>query len=140
MAMSNWDKVIFDLSGRPMTGKPDRSPLRVRPEIYKNWVYVSDENSSPNGPFLWPVVLSLKAGEIAYQDWVIIAKRGPQDGIYVAAYTTSPGDFGRKGFVGCGVYAYDEAGARIGARPSSIAFLREWAVGEDVVGSMGFVK
>lgn len=129
MALGNWATLAVRLDGTVIdTVKVDwqKSVSGVLIEIYKNWIYVSDEAvpRRPNDSFNEPVVLEIRHGSLVYADWHIWACRGPQDGIYVAAWSGSEVS-DQIGFVGCGVYGYD-GDKRVGVLPSSADFLRSW--------------
>lgn len=121
MALSNWDTLAVDLKGRPVAGHFE-SPLGVKVAIYKNWLYVRDPKAWRAGLFCEPTVMEIQNGELSYLDVRIVAKRGPQEGVYAAIYSRT-GD-AVAGIVGCGVYGFDDD-KWIGVQASSVAFLKE---------------
>lgn len=106
MALSNWDTLAIDETGASISGS-FVSPLGVRVEFYKNWLYVYDEKAyQEGGTFTNSCVMEVQSGDITYKDVVISAVRGPQGGIYAQVSTQWYKD-DRKIMVGCGVYGYE---------------------------------
>ena len=59
MALSNWDTFAVDEKGEPTDGR-FTSALGVEVEIYKNWLYVRDEQAwRDGGRFVSPTVMSM---------------------------------------------------------------------------------
>lgn len=136
MALGNWATLAVRFDGTLIdTVKVDwqKSPSGVLVEIYKNWVYVNDElrPHASNDTFVHPCAMSVRQGDLTYADWSILACRGPQDGIYLAAWfheqreERSAEPRRVHGFVGCGVYGYDDH-TWVGVKPGSVDFLRGW--------------
>lgn len=87
MALSNWETLAVNAKGEPINGV-FVSKLGVSVEFYKNWLYVRDPKGwLEGGHFIEPTVMKVESCELAYKDVRIIAKRGPQDGIYAVIYS-----------------------------------------------------
>ena len=134
MALGNWATLAVRLDGAIIDTVKVNWPTSVSGvliEIYKNWVYVSDEAAPkrPNDSYTRPLIMQIQHGSLTYVDWSVLACRGPQEGIYLAAWSSDhsnkSGPYPMVGFVGCGVYGYDHD-AWIGVLPSSVEFLRSW--------------
>lgn len=135
MALSNWDTLALTVEG-PTSGV-FTSPLGVSVEIYKNWLYVHDPDTWREGRYSKPVVMEIQHGEVNYRDVCILAKRGPQEGVYVMMWSGYEWSPGADMMVGCGVYGYadrDEAATGapqpedyewLGVTDESLAFLRQ---------------
>lgn len=122
MALSNWDTLAVDEKGEPTDGR-FTSPLGVQVEIYKNWLYVRDEQSwREGGRFIAPTVMSVTHGELVYNDVSFYAVRGPKEGIYLAVWTGYPHEPNWKAMVGIGCYGYDDH-RWIGVQAADIRFL-----------------
>ena len=97
MSSGNWDLWVLNEKGEPTDGS-FTSPLGVKVEFYKNWLYVGDERAwREGGRFMEPVVLNVHSGQLVYQDVDIWAVRGPQEGVYAAVWTADG-----RGIVGMG--------------------------------------
>ena len=105
-----------------------KSPLGVEVEIYKTWLYVRDERAwVEGGGYIKPTVMRVEEGRFHYKDVSIIAKRGPQSGVYAVVFwiIRSPEPiYDVFGMAGCGVYAYNEAGEFVGVTAAAGAFLQ----------------
>lgn len=125
MALSNWDRLVFGLEGVPV--EDFVSPLGVRVEPYKNWLYLHDPATarSVREPFTGQVVAEFTNGAIRYRDVELVAVRGPQEGVYWAAWSGSEHDGSLRGAVGCGVYGYDDDGRWVGVTAESRDFLQQ---------------
>lgn len=125
MALSNWDTLAVTHRGESCSGV-FVTPLGVGVEIYKNWLYVSDRAAwRKGGGYKEPIVAKIVRGIIQYADLMVCALRGPQDGVYVVAWSGWDYEGAAQpltGMVGCGVYGYDDAGEFVGVRTES----REW--------------
>lgn len=133
MALSNWATLALNLDGKRIDTVGTEWPvskLGVRIEIYKNWLYVSDAKAwRDGGTYVEPIVMQINHGELNYLDWHIVAVRGPQQGVFVVA-TTRDGDK-LTGFVGCGVYGYDDH-RWVGVEPlTSFKFLKAWVTAKE---------
>jgi hypothetical protein len=118
MALSNWDTLAADEEGKPSNGALI-SPLGVVVDIYKNWIYVHDERAwAEGGSFVKPTVMQIEVGDVRYKDVSILARRGPQEGVYVVVVSD------RKAMVGCGVYGYD-GDTWVGVKPESVAWFAD---------------
>jgi hypothetical protein len=100
MALSNWDTLAFNLNG-PCSGKADAGGWRV--EIYKNWLYVHHDDV---------LVTTIQDASMRIGTWEIRARRGPQEGIYLVAWSAqldADGTYRDKALlVGCGVYGFTD--------------------------------
>lgn len=123
MALSNWD--TFSVNEKGETGGSFISPLGVEVSIYKNWLYISDQKAWVDGcPYTKPIIMEVTKGKLTYKDVDIIAKRGPQSGIFciisVPAYRNS--EKKELAMVGAGVYGFDGE-EWVGVTDVSIEFL-----------------
>lgn len=117
MALSDYDSMVLNEKGEPCDGS-FTSPLGVRVEFYKNWLYVSDENAwREGGSYIKPTVMEIQEGDLTYLDVHIIAFRGPQNGVFALVHSShyDNGEDGSKdysmpptitGMIGCSVVAY----------------------------------
>ena len=120
-----------DLDSRPCDGI-FVSPLGVRVELYKNWLYVGDRSAWRDGGFfIQDTVMQIQRGSLCYLDVMIEAERleGPDgDTIVFAAWSSS--DKNVRGIVGAGTYAYQtlENGREVyhGITPEHVQRLREF--------------
>lgn len=133
VALSNWALLALDENGNATNGIL-KSPLGVKVEIYKNWLYIADEAAwQDGGHYMKPTVLQVYRGDLVYKDVAIYARRddsGPET-IYAAvtARHHGKGTFNNCAalLIGCGTYAFDEDGRCVGVRPSQLEALREFA-------------
>jgi len=130
MALSNWDTFAVNEKGESVDGS-FVSPHAVVVDIYKNWLYVSDEKAwEEGGGFVRPVVMEIQEGHIRYKDMHIYAVRGPQQGIYCAVWIPRyvvkrvTGKDKILAVFGCGVYGYEEDGEFVGVKQESLEFLK----------------
>lgn len=101
MALSNWDTLAFDLNG-PCTGRVESQDGRSV-EIYKNWLYLRDGDK---------IIGTLHEGNFSFGQWIVLARRGPQNGVYVVAHAAHYAEGGRteeRILVGCGVSGFEDA-------------------------------
>jgi hypothetical protein len=124
MALSNYDTLVIDEKGKSINGV-FVSPLGVRVEFYKNWLYVQDERAwQAGGAHVKPTVMEVREGDIKYKDVQILAFRGPQNGIYAVVWNWDHKKDVTSGMIGCGVYAY--SGKKfVGVRKQSARWLRK---------------
>lgn len=96
MAWGNWDFHSFKFNTPPSNDVYEDEVDRVFTtsknnfvEIYKNYILIGDPLRYRNGVNSMgsPYVVRLDEGKIKYQDLNIVAVKGPQSGIYVAAWT-----------------------------------------------------
>lgn len=116
MALSNWATLAVNQEG-PCAGAV-RNHHGVTIEIYKNWLYVQDPKGwDEETGFVGPYVMQINEGDISFKGWKVIARRGPQNGVFVVAYSagydkeSKSEDYqakyiDRRILVGCGVYGY----------------------------------
>lgn len=123
MALSNWDTLSVNHLGESTCGDFE-SPKGVKVEIYKNWIYVHDEQGWSEGGFTKPVVMQIQSGVVHYKDVEMGVFRGPQGGVFVIAHSgyEHRGDF--TGMIGCGVYGY-EGDEFVGVTPETLKWFRE---------------
>lgn len=132
MALSNWDLMAVDGEGKSTNGVFAASS-GVNVEIYKNWLYVSDEKAwQENCRYVKPVVMEIQEGMLFYKDISIVAFRGPQDGVFCVVWNNfypekKEGENKEPeailtAMVGCGVYGYDERGEWIGVTKETLEF------------------
>ena len=105
MALSNWDTMAVDLSG-PSRGLFVREEVQV--EIYKNWLYLRDARAWHEATgYSEPTVGRVAEGDLSYKHVKVLARRGPQDGVF--AIVQSGWVDTLKVMVGCGVNGYGES-------------------------------
>jgi hypothetical protein len=159
MALSNWDTLAVDENGESTNGV-FISKLGVSVEFYKNWLYVRDEKAwQDGGRFVSPTVMQIEEGTLSYKDVNIVARRGPQNGVYAVIQTTiypptitedcskckvkakayrheaSCPDFVDTKYVvmvGCGVYGYSGE-EWVGVTDDSKKFLIDWTQGSEKI-------
>lgn len=117
MAMSNWDCLAYTLRGPSRNGRVTNGRGQTV-EIRKNWLNVTEARTTARG--VWPrrqhavshrPRARVTEGNLSVGDWYIVARRGPQDGIYVIAYSAA-WDLEHDCYVdkallvGCGVAGY----------------------------------
>lgn len=125
MALSNWDTFALNEKGEPISGL-FVSPLGVEVEIYKNWVYIRDEKAwTEDCGFTNNTVMHIDSGDFRYKDVCVLAIRGPQHGVCVAAYHNNWNDKILTGMVGIGCYGFNETDEWVGVTEDSVKFLRE---------------
>jgi len=125
MALSNWDTLAVDHNNNFINGAI-KSKMGVIVEIYKNWLYISDNVAWQNGSYAKPVVSEIHYGSLIYKDVFIYAKRGPQQGVYCIVHTPIYINKNEKPnlMVGIGCYGYD-GDNWVGVRHESVDFLTE---------------
>ena len=132
MALSDWDVLMMNEQGKP-TKALFTSPKGVQVEIYKNWIHIHDEKAwIGEGLFAYtkPIVMKIEEGKLDYKDIEIVAIRGPQNGVYVAVWSTiwvKDNEYPKIiGCLGCGVSGYTRNGRYVGVTKSSLRwFIRE---------------
>jgi hypothetical protein len=129
MALSNWDALMLDEHGLPMSAFW-KSDSGVGIEIYKNWIHIHDELAymESKACYTKPIVMAIQSGELQYKDLHILALRGPQNGVYLVVwkdyYTKDYKKHWVKGVIGCGVYGF--AGHRyVGVTKTSIRWFQD---------------
>lgn len=126
MALSNWDTLAMTSDGEPSDGV-FISPLGVKVEIYKNWLYVHDaEGWKEGGKYIEPVVMEIQDGNVQYKDVSVLVVRGPQEGVYVLVWSGYRYNDTFVGMAGCGVYGFDDSSEWVGVDRSSLQFLKKW--------------
>ena len=137
MALSNWDTLSVDHSGKPLAGEY-KFKNGVTVEFYKNWLYLQDEEAwkDSDASFSKPTIMQIGNGDIVYRGIHIIALRGPQNGVYAviwhSEYQKQSEDKNAPyrppiitGMIGCGVYGYSNR-KWVGVNKSSIKwFMKE---------------
>ncbi len=92
MALSNWDCLAFDQYGPSPSGCAT-SATGFTVEIYKNWLHLTWP-TSPGRRRIWSPSADdqqtaiIDDGHIRIGTWDIRATRGPQNGVYVIAYSS----------------------------------------------------
>jgi len=153
MALSNWDTLALDKDGKSINGAL-KSPLGVVVSIYKNWIYVTDPVAwQKGGAYVEHTVMEIQEGNLTYKDVKIVAKRGPQNGIYCVVHTLSYKDPAQvQVMVGIGCYGYDGENWT-GVEPASVEYLQklctndgelfeacDWFEVEEILNNMDFSK
>lgn len=114
MAGADWQILSFNEKNELTDGSFTSKDKKLVVELYKNQILIWDQ-----GKF----VIRLLSGDLCYADVRIVAKRGPQDGIYCVVYELSEsGD--HVAMVGCGVSNYDDNGECIEVTDECRTFLQ----------------
>jgi hypothetical protein len=94
--------------------------------IYKNWLYVCDEKAWEKGGKYVETVMQIQEGDLTYKDVTVIAKRGPQEGVFCIVFTPSWSREDKKfeAMVGAGVYGFEDSNW-VGINLESMEFLKE---------------
>jgi hypothetical protein len=121
MATSNYTSLVFDESGRPVSGQLTTG-LGVVAYFYKDWIYVDDKSAWKEGGFVEPTIMEVREGVVRYRDLSIIAARGPQNGVYAVLCAQGRGDTPSKYIAGVACYAY-RGMTYIDVKPQSKAHL-----------------
>ena len=83
MALSNWDTMAFNSLGKSSMGWFENDK-KDAVEIYKNWICIHSPSMwHKGGSYTKPVIAELQEGRLSMCHFDIIAKRGPQRGIFV---------------------------------------------------------
>lgn len=118
MAVSNYDSVLVDGFGNPQ--RWFLSPCEVRVEISKTVVDIFDRKAwRPLTGWKNGLVSRVTDGQLDYQDVSLVARRGPQGGVYVAAWVGTWVNL-PVGVVGYGVPAHNDRGQRVGISKRSL--------------------
>lgn len=124
MAISNWD--TFGITEEGKFASEFKSKLGFTIELYKNSLHIHDTKAwEEKGGFSKPIVLVVEEGNFQYKDVTIVAKRGPQNGIFVIITTGWGFDSSLKFLIGCGVYGY-KGDDFVGVDDESMKFLQDW--------------
>lgn len=90
--LSEYDSLCVDEFSRPMAGVTNPSPLGVQVELHRSWLQVRDKVAyRVDSGLPRPIVATIPEGEITYLDTVILAVRGPRDGVYFACWSDVAG-------------------------------------------------
>jgi hypothetical protein len=108
MALSNWDILAIDENGNPTNGVFE-TPLGIKAEIYKNWVYIHDEKAwREKGGFVKDVVMEVNNGKIHYMDLNLFTEFSEEhNAIFVMAWNGWKYDNTLKAMYGIGAYGFD---------------------------------
>lgn len=87
--LSYFDAITWDEELHPSNGISSPSEAGLTVEIHRNWLHVLAPSLWRPGSLPSPVVLILSEGEGTILDVNLVARRGPQDGIYFAAWTVN---------------------------------------------------
>jgi hypothetical protein len=108
MALSNWDTLAVDETGQATNGVFE-SPLGVKVQIYKNWLYVTDPRAwREGGAFVANTIMEVNEGYLRYLDISIWAKRGLKNGVYAVVWTHKYNPFEVKCMIGIGCSGYKD--------------------------------
>jgi hypothetical protein len=145
MALSNWGTLAMDKEGKSINGV-FKSPQGVVVRIYKNWIYVEDANAwQDGGAFVEPTIMEIQEGILTYKDTQIIAKRGPQNGVYCVVYTLPYREnFDLMTGIGCYWVGVEQASvehmAKLCTNGGELFEAADWMVVEEVLHSIDFSK
>src|SRR5574340_955568 len=81
--------------------------------------------------------MEIREGDLVYKDVTILAKRGPQGGVFCIVYTPSWSRDDKKfeAMVGAGVYGF-EGEDFVGVNSESVEFLKQLLKDDDVPGEL----
>lgn len=117
MASSDYETKMVDSYGNYV--REFASPCGVVVQVYKTGLDVSDRRSWRKKSGLTNgLVMRVTDGRLDYQDVSLVARRGPQGGIYAAVWRRV--GFSTVGVVGYGVPEHDDRGRRTGYTPRSV--------------------
>jgi hypothetical protein len=86
MALSDFDLLAVNEKGKPTNGV-HVSPLGIRVEIYKNWIYIQDPKAwRKESGWTKPTIMKIDSGSFLYLDVCGIVLRGPQGGAFVVVW------------------------------------------------------
>ncbi len=124
MALSNWDTLALNKEGKPTNGV-FKSTQGIMVSIYKNWLYVEDKDAwRDEDAFVEPIVMEIQEGRLTYKTIQILAKRGPQNGIYCVVYTLPYRDEKEKFNLMAGIGCYGFDGDKwVGVEPASVEYM-----------------
>lgn len=115
MALSDWDTLAIDQDG-PCQGVLEGHSGHSSVEIYKNWLYVSDERMFKKDlRYTGNVIAEIQEGNVSLSDFNIRAKRGRQNSILVFAESQSYGEADQvhRWMAGIGCCGYDDPTERL---------------------------
>ena len=124
MALSNWDTLMVNKKGKPLTGFW-LSDSGIGVEVYKNWLYIHDKKAYVDGKACYakPIIAKVDEGMFDYKDLKFCVFRGPQNGVYAVVwkdyYSKGYKKHWIKGCIGIGVYGF-VGDNFVGVKPSSI--------------------
>jgi len=116
MALSNWGTLAIGKDGFIPDGTLYSSDKKSSVSLYKNWLYISDENMwSENGHFVEPIIAEIQSGEITISDFEIFGERSEfQNSIFVFILTHDKETYDRIWMAGIGSYGYNDRGDWVG--------------------------
>ncbi len=121
--LSEYDALCVDEFSRSATGITNPSAMGVQIELFRSWLQMRDVNSYRAASGLpRPVVATIPEGEITFQDVIVVATRGPRDGVYFAGWFDEPG--GISGIVGVGLSGRVD-GQYVGVLATDVAYLAD---------------
>ena len=113
MALSNWATLSWNENGESCEGKLEAEGITI--EIYKNWLYVSDEKAWKEGAmFIKPTIMEIAEGQIEYHRFKIIASRGKNNELFVVAEYGPKDHKEKKQLIGISAYGFDDDSNYIG--------------------------
>lgn len=125
MALSNWDTLALDADGK-LTNGTIKSTRGVVISIYKNWIYVYDEEAwQERDPYTKPCVMEIHEGDLSYKDVKILAERGPQNGVYCFVCIMDYNTKQKSGMIGIGCYGFEsDTDEWVGVKQESLDYLK----------------
>lgn len=122
LKLSDWDVLALDERGQPTNAVTEPSLCGVRAEAYCNWVNVVDASLWREGSITpSPVVSTVMHGEISILDLTVVAERGPEHGVYFAAWFLYNGQ--PVGMAGLACWGWGEGQVYRGVPASAVAHL-----------------
>ena len=136
MALSNWDTFAMTHESKPCGGG-FTSPRGISVEIYKNWIYLKDEDWNKVGD--WHPVMEIYDSRMSYKD-VFVASKFTNHTIYVATWSGYDYDKTIMGMVGIGTMGHDVKGEYIGVTAKQIIRLKNFLNSKSIVCSVEIPK
>ena len=107
MSLSNWSTLAWDKDGKSAGSKLEAEGVSV--EIYKNWLYIRDENSwNEEFRYAKPTIMEMSEGQITYHGFSIIAGRGSNGELFVVVEYNNRDHTEKSQLIGIASYGYDE--------------------------------
>jgi hypothetical protein len=127
MALSNWDTFAVN-EKKESTNGIFETPLGIKIEIYKNWLYVHDKAvTKGKDPYVDDVTMEVKEGEFTYRDLYVKAIRGPNNGVYTIVWFECKEENKPERFefmLGTGIYGFsDHSGEWVGVTQFNVNVL-----------------
>lgn len=138
MALSNWDTLAFNTTGKSCNGDFKTPDGKTVVSIYKNWIYLRNPDMwTENCGFVKDTIMQINSGHLNFNGIELIAERyEPQEGVFIfvkySDWCEKTKKMSYKYFAGLGCCGYDDDTDRL-VQAMNID-LNKWEVGS--VGSL----